>query len=318
MPEQLALFGPSVQVVFEAPPEPEAPPPPPLPPVDPRQCSILEGPLGHIGALQCALLQLDVAAARADWERAAFAYPQWARGESWPSSIDELEAVLQLAASERAGRLIAQREAAAGCFPGLGPELRRELLDLLLLRTSADLLAADGGRALLPDGRAAGFLCLLAGNMQQAQAALAARIALYPRDGRSRGYHAEALARTGRLREALEAFRDAFLVEPQRVDEAWISCEPVGELLDLADELDLPGDPRTWIAVLGDLTGVWPLASARVELSGVSEPWQRVADALLRFRREQRTGQPGEAERIAIKRVLLRDALQLRDLLRRL
>jgi tetratricopeptide (TPR) repeat protein len=320
MPEQLSLFGPSEHVLFEPIPEPEAPlPVSPWVPIDPRQCSIFDGPLSHVIALQTACVQLDVPAARAHWGRVASRFPDWAQGEHWPRWIDELERLLQPGASvARTERLVAERTEGSSLFAGLPGELRRELVDELLVRTASELLDAQGARAELPDGKPAGYLCLLAGRLDRALEALTKRIAQYPRDGRSRGYRAEVLWRSGQQREAIEQFRDAYLIDPEAVDEAWISCEAVHELLDQAAELELPGNPAAWVGPLGEMQGVWPQTPASVERPIGTAAWQMAADILLRFRQQQRAGLLSEAERIGFKRALLRCAPQLRDLVRRL
>jgi tetratricopeptide (TPR) repeat protein len=319
MPEQLSLFGPAEHVVFEPIPEPEVRPALPWVPIDPRQCSIFDGPLSHVVALQNACLQLDVPAARAHWARAASQFPDWARGEHWPRWIDELDSLLQPGSfAALAERLVAERAEGSGLFADLPGELRGELVNELLLRTASELLDAEGARAELLDGKPAGYLCLLARRLERAIEALATRIAQCPRDGRGRGYYAEALWRSGRQHEAVEQFRDAYLIDPEAVDEAWNSCRAIHELLDQAAELELPGNPATWVGPLGEMQGVWPPTSTSVELASGTAAWQIAADTLLRLRRQQRAGHLNEAERIAFKRALLRCAPQLRDLVRRL
>jgi tetratricopeptide (TPR) repeat protein len=320
MPEQLSFFDLPEHVVFEALAEPEDPAAPvSWVPTDPRQCSIFDGPLSQVIALQTHCSQLDVAAARAQWALLSSRFPDWTRAERWPEWIDALEALLELAPIEaRAERLAAEAVSGGSLLPGLPAELRRDILDALRVRTATDLLATRGALAEFSEGKPAAHLFLLAGRLDRALEALAMRISERPRDARSRGYYAEALWRSGRQYEALGHYRDAYLVDPEAVDEAATSCTSIHDLLDEAAELELPGNPATWVGLLGELRSSWPQTPPSVTPANGTAAWQVASDALLRFRVQQRAGHATEHERMTCKRALLRCAPQLGELVRRL
>jgi tetratricopeptide (TPR) repeat protein len=288
-------------------------------PTDPRQCSIFDGPLSQVVALQTHCLQLDVAAARDQWTLLSSRFPDWARAERWPEWIDALEALLELAPIEdRAERLAADAVSDSSLLPGLPAELRCDILDAVRVRTATDLLATQGALAEFSDGKPAAYLFLLAGRLDRAIEALAMRVAERPRDGRSRGYYAEALWRSGRPYEALGHYRDAYLVDPEAVDEANTSCASIHDLLDEATELELPGNPATWVGLLGELRSAWPQTLPSVTPENGTAAWQLASAALLHFRGQQRAGHASEHERMTCKRALLRGAPQLGELVRRL
>lgn len=131
------------------------------------------------------------------------------------------------------------------------------------------------------------------------------------------GYLGEALWRCGRASEAVVAYRNAYLEEPLAVDEKEMTCRPVLELLDACADLELSGDPRGWLPVLGDLLGRIRLQPDCIPASQGANA-AGVAAALLAAYRQRQVAGLDEAERIARKRELLRLAPALKEHVRRL
>ena len=324
MPEQFPLFG-SPEAPSKVSPGPASRSPPPLPPaVDPRQGSLFDGHLPGLHALEAAFEQLDVAAARAEWERSARRFPDWACSQTWPRWIEDLAWLIELertrTAEDDARQVLALQDtgSAGGWLAGMRPELRGRIVGAALARIAAKLLDRHGSGARLQDGRPAGYLLLAAGRAGEAAEVLASAVAVQPQHGMVRGYLGEALWRAGRRTEAVAVYRDAYLLSPGAVDEELSTCTPIHDLLDRAEMLDLRGRAGEWVAVLGDLEGVVPLLGATVDLPPGDSASQAVARLLASYRRHQQAGAFPETERLALKREMLQRAPQLRELIRRL
>jgi len=321
MAEQLSLFG-----SREAPSSAEPAPPslPPAPGVDPRQGNLFEGHVPLLNALEAAFERFDLAAARDAWAKLVRRFPEWALTQAWPGWLKDLRWLTALerrhGAGDHAQQVLALREPrrAAEWLPGMREELKGRILGTALERAASRLLDQHGPGARLPDGRPAAYLLLVAGRPEEAARLLPAAVTAQPRDGRARGYLGEALWRSGRSTEALAAYRDAHLLAPGAVDEELSSCTPIHDLLDRADELSLPGCAGEWVAVLGDLEGVVPLPGAPLEFAGGEPASQAVVRSLASYRQRQRSGAFPDADRLALKREMLRHAPQLVELVRRL
>jgi tetratricopeptide (TPR) repeat protein len=322
--EQLSFFGPAAVIPEPEPlPPPPPEPPPPVEPADPRQCGLFEGPLADSGALEAACEELDVAAARAVWRRAAHRFPEWARAQRWPAWLADLAWLVgpsrQLDPQERLARVDALGAPAAGeaRFDGMAASLHARILDAAVAQTAYELVAEHGATAGLPDGRPAGCL-LLDARPAEAAALLSAAAVTAPHDGLTHLYLGEAYWRCRRHAAALGAYLDALLVAPASVDVERVSHPLVHDLIDRAAELELPGAAPAWAPVLADLEGAVSLLNAAVEPPADGPAATEVARLLLTYRRQRRSGALAEPERLALKRAMLRAAPQLKELVRRL
>lgn len=72
------------------------------------------------------------------------------------------------------------------------------------------------------------------------------------------------------------------------IDISRIECLPVLDLLDDADELELPEPHAGWVPVLADVRGSVPLDDLALHLPEYGHPAQQVAAALRRYRVRKR------------------------------
>lgn len=322
MAEQLNILGLWERTTpgEEPPVLPPAPLPPP-PPVDPRQEDLLAGAHTLRSKIEDACVALEAGTVRAlhaeliascGTQRWSDQVPAWADAVAW--------LVEPLAGDELATRALSfQGERMPGVLSGLvrGAALRR---------AAQRLIEERGAAAALPDGRPAGYLALLAGDFALSRTMLTAALE-NERDHRSPraesrglslnpqwlGYLGEASWRLGDRFAALHAYCAASVIDPSRIDAEAITCEPVLELQDVSDDLELSDVPHAWLAVLADLLG-WHALEDLPPHETPTTP-QRLAAML----REYRRARPVESARIEAKRAMARLAPPgLRELLRRL
>ncbi|MDP2275390.1 MAG: hypothetical protein Q8K32_31880 [Archangium sp.] len=292
MAEQLNILG-LWERTPDGPKEPEKPVElPPPPPIDPRQEELLSGAHTLKSRLEDACVALDAEALRAAHAELISQYGEqsWAsHAPAWATAIEPLGAA--------APETLLSLEP----LPSMSPALFERVRASALLKAAVQL----GAGGTLADGRPAGYLALVAGDFPLARKLLSNR-----KDARSLGYLGEAAWRQGDAFAALQAYCRASLVG--EVDQAQLSCQPVMELLDLGDELELEA-PFAWLAVLADLSGKHALGEFEVNESAPV----RAAALLRAYRRDRST--LDEAGRIVAKRELARVApAGLRELIRRL
>lgn len=311
------LLGVWERVIPAADPEPTpvVVPPPPL--VDARQEELLAGAHTLRVRIEEACTALDASAVREAHAAllSQFGPQAWAaQAGAW---ADELEWLSEpLSGNERASRALL-----LGATRGLR-DAPRSLVESVraaaLKRAALQLLAAHGPQAATADGRPAGYLVLLSGEVELARELL---LAACEADGnlnaRWLGYLGEAAWRSGDGFVALQAYCRASLLDPGNIDQECLTCQPVLELMDLSDELELSDVSLSHLAVLAELTGKHPLRE--VEASASSPLAVRLAAQLCGYRKARANGALDEAARIASKRELARLApVGLRELLRRL
>lgn len=287
------------------------PPPPPLPaalPVDPRQEDLLRGAHALRAKLEAACVALEAVEVRALHAEllASFGTQRWA--EQVPAWADALAWLVEADLTARALSVRIER------FPGISGALFESVRSAALSRAALQLIAAQGAAAALPDGRPAGFLAFVGGDFLLARTLLAAAcVEVGHSNAQWLGYLGEAAWRLGDQHTALKTYCTASLVDPARIDADCVTCEPVLELLDLQDELELSDVPFSYLAVLADLQGKQALEE--VVLPAEASPPLRLAALLRAYRRDR----PAENARIEAKRALARLAPPgLRELLRRL
>lgn len=313
MAEQLTILGLWERSAQEPEEAPAPPPPAPPPPPDPRQHDLLAGPHLLRFKLEEACAALDPAAVRAAYANLQShsigqKWGDWADGVAW-------------LAEPTTGEESAQRALSLDPhFPGAPRYLLEQLRGAALRRALQQLASAEGATAALSDGRPAGQLALVAGDFVLARALLRAAC---DASGNSNplwlGYLGEANWRLGQWFEAMRCWCRASLIDPSRIDQAWLTGAPVLELLDLHDELELSDVPLSYLAVLADLLGKHPLDDFAVEVpAGASTP-RRLAALLRAYRRDRANGALDESARLEAKRVMARlGPPGLRELLRRL
>ncbi|MDP1829055.1 MAG: hypothetical protein Q8L48_37680 [Archangium sp.] len=314
MAEQLTILGLWERSAPEADQAPSPPPPvaPPVPPPDPRQHDLLDGPHLLRFKLEEACVALDAAAVRVAHANLLArsigqTWGDWGDGVAWlvePASGEE--------SAQRALSLTALH------FPGAPRFLVEQVRGAALRRAVQQLTAAGGPGAALSDGRPAGLLALIAGDFVLARALLAAAC---DASGHSNamwlGYLGEASWRLGEWFAAMQCWCRASLVDPSRIDPAWVTAAPVLELLDLHDELELTGTPFSYLAVLADLRGKHPLDDFALEVPASASVPRRLAALLRAYRRDRASGALDESGRIEAKRVMARlGPPGLRELLR--
>jgi tetratricopeptide (TPR) repeat protein len=315
MSRQLNLFGPEEVCGVSSAPAPE----PLAQAADlaslPGQLELFFGAHTYERAAEEALLSLDAAALRDLADDADRAYPDGLPADRWRAWAGGVEWLFGEAVSvrERALRAVAVLDGviAGGRFPGATAGTREALGRAAARGACAALVLAEGPAASLPDGRPAGCLLLDAGDPERALEALAGALGAGRADAATRAAHGRALWRTGRRAEALRAFSEALLLEPAEE----VDAPQLEDLAGVAEELELPGDPRAWMPVLADMDGVVPLPSWAGDVTDT--PARAFAALLRELRRRRGTGATPE-ELIAAKRDLLRAAPALRDRVRRL
>jgi hypothetical protein len=192
--------------------------------------------------------------------------------------------------------------------------LRGKLRSAALLRALQQLKAE--GRAALADGRPVGFLALVAGDFVLARTLLA-EVCDASENALWLGYLGEANWRVGERFAAMQCWCRASLINPAGMDQQWMTGEPVIELLDLHDELELSDLPLSYLAVLADLLGKHPLDDFALELPAEASVPRKLASLLRAYRRARASGSLDEAGRIEAKRALARLApAGLRELIR--
>ncbi len=292
MAEQLNILG-LWERTPEGPKEPEKPVElPPRLPVDPRQEELLSGAHTLRSRIEDACVALEASALRAAHADLVvqFGDQTWAaQAPAWATALE------QLSSASAEALLSLQR------FPSMAQFLFERVRTAALVRAAVRL----GAAGTLADGRPAGYLALVAGDFVLARRLLSSR-----GDARSLGYLGEAAWGQGDAFSALQAYCRASLVG--EVDQAHVSCQPVLELLDLGDELEIE-EPFAWLAVLADLSGKHALGELEVNTSAPL----RAAGLLRAYRKTRSTlDEPG---RIAAKRELARiSPAGLRELIRRL
>ncbi len=187
----------------------------------------------------------------------------------------------------------------------IGGAVRRHLV-----RGLARAVEGPEGRGALLGGEPVGVFLLAAGLAEEAAASLYATVARMPGNGRAALLLGNALLRLERVEEARDAYRRAFRIAPLELDGAEIDDEEVRDLLPLSVELELPGDPRPWLPVIGLLEDVLPFSALDpVPGAGFGAP-TRAYDLLIAHK-----GARSHGERTAIRRDLRELAPALFDAL---
>lgn len=313
MGDQLALFdvlGPAASVSVP-PPEPQAV----VAADDPRQTDLFGGPYRERHDAEQACWRLDGAALREAYASAARSYPQWVTARAWPEWADGLDWLAPSDPDERAARALSLDREGAERFAEMPAAwlaiVRREALT----RAARAILEARGPAAYVL-GRPAGWLLLVAGLHDDAARVLGNAVEAAPFDARVHACLGLAHARAGRPDDALAAWRDACLLDPQSLDERDLSPAAT-DLLDLAADLeDLPGDPSEWLPALADLTGAAMLPPWASGTPPDASPARRFA-ALLRTYRDAQAAHASESRRRELKRAMLALAPATRELVRR-
>jgi hypothetical protein len=154
------------------------------------------------------------------------------------------------------------------------------------------------------------MLLVLAGECEAAFEALRTACDANP-EPKWLGLLGEVASSRGATGVAFQALVRACALDPAALDFAAIDCAPFLELLDQAEELELPSPSVSWVPVLADLRGSLPLSGPATHPG----PHAAFTGLLLAYRQNKRElDEPG---RIALKRELVRAAPSgLRALLR--
>jgi hypothetical protein len=316
--EQLNILGlwerTDPEVAKTLPPEPVVPLPERF--VDPRQEELLVGAHTLRATLEDACVALDAAAVHAAHTELISAFtgqpwaesvPRWVETLSWlvgaPTADEQAQRALALAKEEH--------------LPGMSATLFELVRGSALKKSASRLLEEGGVTATFGEARPAGFLLLVGGELATAKTQLsAASEAVGDSNAAWLGYLGEASWRLGDSFGALQSYCRASLLDSSRIDQEHLTCQPVLDLLDLGDELEVES-PLSHLAVLADLAGRHPVDE--VQASSASSAPVRLAAQLRAYRRDRASGVLDEAGRLAAKRELARLApAGLRELIRRL
>lgn len=283
------------------------------PAIEPRDADLLNGPQVLRSRLLDACAALDavgVRALQAELE-AKFLGQSWAaRARDWADVIEGLAAG---GAEVRAAAAQALADDPAKQLPEAPEAVVRAVLRGALRQAAVTQLAEHGPAAALPDGRAAAELLALAEDWPAATGALRRACEVKP-TGSWLIALANAATRAGEATLALEAWCRACLLAPAEVPVERIDVAALTELLDEAQELELPEPIAAWLPVLAAAKGVlrvdpaWLPAGDGVALAATS--------ALCRYLADRTRMSP--AERLEAKRAVLRAAPQLKSVLRAL
>lgn len=292
-------------------------PTPPPPPADPLESDLFTGAPMLRARLVAACAALDAPAARQVHSELVkkFHSQEWAKQTpAWAAGIEWLvEPVTALEQTRRALELL-ESSAAARRFPQAPEAILRPVRRAALGRAAQRLIDEGGPAARLPDGRPAALLALLGGDGPLAVRLLSAACAEQPNAGWFVNL-AEAATLAGDAETALLAWCRAGLVDPGAVDVARVETPAVLDLLDQAEDLELPAPLAGWVPVLADLIGLVMLDDLALRDSPQAHASQTVAKRLREFRKQR--GALEEKARVALKRELVRAAPEaLRELLR--
>lgn len=283
------------------------------PAIDPRDADLLSGPQVLRSRLLDACAALDAAEVRAVQAEleAKFLGQSWAaRARDWAGVIDGLA---KGSAEERAARAQALADDPAKQLPEAPEAVVRAVLYGALRQAAVRLLAEHGPAAALHDGRAAAQLFALAEDWPAATEALRRACDVTP-TGAWLIALADAATRAGEETLVLEAWCRACLLVPAEVPVERIEVAALTELLDEAQELELPEPIAAWMPVLAAAKGLLRLEPAWIP-SGEAAAWQ-AARAMTRYLADR--SRMTETERIHAKREVLRAAPQLKGLVRAL
>lgn len=312
MPQQLDIPGlwdrGGEQEPYDAPAAPA-----PLPP-EPPQRELLSGSHLLRFKLEEACIALDASAVRAAHANLSAHSP----GQTWGDWADAIDWLVEPGSGETsAQRALSLATTGEHHFPGAPRFLREKVRSAALLQALHQLLAE--GRTTLSDGRPVGALALEAGDFALARSLLSAACDTAANSkARWLGSLGEAHWRLGDRTAAMQCWCRASLIDPSDlVDAGWLGAEPVVELLDLHDELELSDLPLSYLAVLADLQGQHPLDDFALEVPANASTPRRLAAMLRAYRRDRAHGALDERGRIDAKRVMVRLApAGLRELLR--
>ncbi len=325
MPQQLTLFN-----LWEDVPEPKPAPAPPPPP-EPLPVPVLRGQQAlfggsHVGetAVDAALGALDPKALRAAEARTRRDYPTYAPARQWPTWANSLETLGKGAARSRLKKIDALGDPVTldALFPDMRPDRLAMLVGTLQVAAIRGVLVAEGpaakDRAGIPladdlrrQGHVAEALALAAkaletdvGDVQLWLCAARCHVALH---------HDE---------PARNAWLGAALVQPRVVAQAADLPPELADLIEDADEAELPGKPADWLAALADLSGLWrlppPEATPPCAAKLAEAPGLRFAKHLAALRAIRRQGSAVDAAAVrAVKAALLGIAPGLKERIRR-
>jgi hypothetical protein len=293
------------------PQEPEPPAAPRPPPPEPPQRELLGGSHLLRFKIEEACLALDPPAVRVAHANLVAQSP----AQKWGDWADDIAWLIEPASGEAlAMRALALNTPADAHLQG-APRFLREKVRSAALRRALQQLTAEALPA-LADGRPLGFLALEAGDFVLARTLLTAACeasgnALWL------GYLGEANWRVGERFAAMQCWCRASLINPSAIDQQWMTGEPVIELIDLHDELELSELPLSYLAVLADLLGKHALDDFALEMPGDASTPRRLASLLRAYRRARASGSLDDAGRIEAKRAMARLApVGLRELIR--
>lgn len=281
------------------------------PAIDPRDVDLLSGPQVLRSRLLDACAALDavgVRAVQAELE-AKFLGQSWAaRARDWADVIEGLAAG---GADERAAAAQALADDPAKQLPEAPEDVVRGVLRGALRQAAVTLLAEHGPAAALPDGRAAAELLALAEDWPAATEALRRACEAKP-VGSWFIALADAATRAGEATLALEAWCRACLLVPADIPVERMEVAALTELLDEAQELELPEPIAAWVPLLAAAKGVLRVDPAWIPAGdGMALP---ATSALVRYLADRSRMSPDE--RLEAKRAVLRAAPQLKSVMR--
>jgi len=262
---QLDLFGDYTPGPPAPPPapEPEAPPPLPLPGVLPGQVGLFEPRSLLLGRARAAVAaaQLDEACRAIDAlrERCPDDLAVAREASAMYALRERLARIDAPHARERARALLALARDLEGT-----PEPTASLARRLLVRVAAEVQRRHGDAGEL-EGKLPGQYLLEAGDVEEAQASLAAALAVR-REARTLFLLADATFLRHDVAAARRLYLEALLLDPfdpalrAARDEAVRSLPGV-----VRDELEIEDEPEAWSAPAGILQGVFPRPARSIQ-----------------------------------------------------
>lgn len=314
MAEQLSLFSLWVEAEPAAIPPVEEDEPIEPPPTCQRQVGLFEGP--HLFATEAlaAIDALDGVALRGIATRCRATYPNWTTAASWAEWANALELI---DGDDAAAWAALAPGAIERQFPGITGVARSGLDASLRHRIAWDHLDADGAAARLPDGRPAAALLIDVAPSEAAEQLSAAALA-EPESADVQAALAVALTANGDAEGALWAWCRALILSPETIDADAAANAAIDELLDEAEDLDLPEPVCAWVPILAHFHGMFDLPEVAVDAQPSPEMPMPAAVAIHLAALRRLAGQsPTDARRVARKKALLRLVPELAEYVRR-
>ena len=292
-----------------------------LPPLS-SMPSLFESLQPHHASLLKALEALDPEGIRSAHSAMIRRFPS--HEEPWLRWADDLRHILRAEPEERADATLAliiqvviplqerpsNDEMDSMPFAAMPSRFAQPLQEALLEHTIQEAVERDGPTARI-HGHPVGALAQKVHMPHIALPWLERALEADPTDGLALVFWASIQDRRGDTQAAYDGYCDALWYCPDADQDLDIECDPILDLLDLAEDLDLD-PPGAWVPILANLVQKRPLTDDLLATANEDNPAHRYAGHLVRLRKLPR----GDPKRLEAKRAMLRIEGRLKEYVR--